>query len=31
MIDLWRNVAAITIIALAFLALSLVLLRKQEA
>ncbi len=31
MIDLWRNVAAITIIALAYLALSLVLLRKQEA
>ncbi len=31
MLDLWRNVAAITIIALAFLALSLVLLRKQEA
>ena len=31
MLDLWRNVAAITIIALAFLALSLLLLRKQEA
>ncbi len=31
MIDLWRNIAAITIIALAYLALSLVLLRKQEA
>jgi ribosome-dependent ATPase len=31
MLDLWRNVAAITIIGLAFLALSLVLLRKQEA
>jgi ribosome-dependent ATPase len=31
MLDLWRNVAAITIIALAFLALSLVLLGKQEA
>ncbi len=30
-LDLWRNVAAITIIALAFLALSLLLLRKQEA
>ena len=29
--DLWRNVAAITIIALVFLALSLMLLRKQEA
>jgi ribosome-dependent ATPase len=31
MADLWRNVAGITIIALAFLALSLLLLRKQEA
>ncbi|WP_026606533.1 ribosome-associated ATPase/putative transporter RbbA [Methylocapsa acidiphila] len=31
MLDLWRNVAAITIIALAFLVLSLRLLRKQEA
>ncbi|WP_036262472.1 ribosome-associated ATPase/putative transporter RbbA [Methylocapsa aurea] len=31
MLDLWRNVAAITIIALAFLALSLRLLSKQEA
>jgi ribosome-dependent ATPase len=31
MAELWRNVAAISIIALAFLALSLVLLRKQEA
>jgi ribosome-dependent ATPase len=31
MLDLWRNVAAITIIALAFLSLSLLLLRKQEA
>ncbi len=30
MIDLWRNIVAITIIALAYLALSLVLLRKQE-
>ena len=30
-LDLWRNIAAITIIALAFLALSLLLLRKQEA
>ncbi len=30
MADLWRNVAGITIIALAFLALSLLLLRKQE-
>ena len=30
-LDLWRNVAAITFIALAFLALSLILLRKQEA
>jgi ribosome-dependent ATPase len=29
-IDLWRNIAAITIIGLAFLVLSLVLLRKQE-
>src|SRR5246500_2514411 len=31
MLDLWRDVAAITIIALVFLALSLLLLRKQEA
>jgi LPXTG-motif cell wall-anchored protein len=31
MVDLWRNVVAITIIGLAFLALSLLLLRKQEA
>src|SRR5580692_1967913 len=31
MADLWRNVAAITIIAVAFLVLSLLLLRKQEA
>ena len=31
MIDLWRNVVAITVIGLAFLALSLLLLRKQEA
>ena len=31
MADLWRDVAAITIIALAFLVLSLLLLRKQEA
>jgi ribosome-dependent ATPase len=31
MADLWRNVAAIVIIALAFLLLSLLLLRKQEA
>jgi len=31
MTDLWRNVAAITIIALAYLILSLVFLRKQEA
>ena len=31
MSDLWRNVAAIAIIALAYLILSLVLLRKQEA
>ena len=31
MLDLWRNVVAITIIALAFLVLSLLLLRKQEA
>jgi ribosome-dependent ATPase len=30
-IDLWRNIAAITIIGLAFLVLSLLLLRKQEA
>ncbi|MBV8793858.1 MAG: ribosome-associated ATPase/putative transporter RbbA [Hyphomicrobiales bacterium] len=30
-LDLWRNIAAITIIALAFLTLSLLLLRKQEA
>jgi ribosome-dependent ATPase len=30
MLDLWRNVAAITVIALAYLILSLVLLRKQE-
>jgi ribosome-dependent ATPase len=29
--DLWRNIAAITVIGLAFLALSLLLLRKQEA
>jgi ribosome-dependent ATPase len=29
-LDLWRNIVAITIIGLAFLALSLVLLRKQE-
>ena len=31
MVDLWRNIAAIAIIALAYLVLSLVLLRKQEA
>ena len=31
MLELWRDIAAITIIALAFLALSLLLLRKQEA
>jgi ribosome-dependent ATPase len=31
MLDLWRNVAAITFIALVFLAVSLLLLRKQEA
>ena len=31
MLDLWRNIVAITVIALAFLALSLLLLRKQEA
>jgi ribosome-dependent ATPase len=31
MADLWRNIAAIAIIALAYLVLSLVLLRKQEA
>ena len=31
MADLWRNVAAIAVIALAYLILSLVLLRKQEA
>jgi ribosome-dependent ATPase len=31
MLDLWRNVAAITIIALAFLIVSLMFLRKQEA
>jgi ribosome-dependent ATPase len=31
MVDLWRNVAAIVLIALAFLFLSLLLLRKQEA
>ena len=31
MADLWRDIAAIAIIALVFLALSLVLLRKQEA
>ena len=30
-LDLWRNIAAITVIALAFLLLSLLLLRKQEA
>jgi ribosome-dependent ATPase len=30
-LDLWRNIAAITIVALAFLALSLLLLRKREA
>ena len=29
-LDLWRNIAAITIIGLAFLVLSLILLRKQE-
>ena len=31
MTDLWRNIAAITIIALAYLILSLIFLRKQEA
>ena len=31
MLDLWRNVAAISVIALAYLILSLLLLRKQEA
>jgi hypothetical protein len=31
MTDLWQNVVAIAVIALAYLALSLVLLRKQEA
>jgi ribosome-dependent ATPase len=31
MADLWRDIAAITVIALAFLVLSLLLLRKQEA
>ena len=31
MADLWRNIAAIAIIALVFLILSLLLLRKQEA
>ena len=31
MADLWRNIVAITVIALVFLALSLLLLRKQEA
>ena len=31
MLDLWRNVAAITIIALTFFILSLIFLRKQEA
>jgi ribosome-dependent ATPase len=31
MVDLWRNIVAIAIIALAYLVLSLVLLRKQEA
>jgi ribosome-dependent ATPase len=29
-VDLWRNIAAITVIGLAFLVLSLILLRKQE-
>jgi ribosome-dependent ATPase len=31
MADLWRNIAAIAVIALVFLILSLILLRKQEA